>query len=139
MPTTLSPKTKLLKINGIAKYTTPPPKALIIHHNTALKLLITAEATATHPAEIRKNIPAIISSWLDTPKQAPDQLDGIYGEKWINLLRYHAIESDRNPALGPKKPTKNPKPIYLTQADDTEEQTDDFAPFTISNKVALKL
>jgi len=139
MTNTLSPKTKLLKINGVAKFAVPPAKALIIHHNTALKLLITAEATAKNPAKVRQNLPSIISAWLDTPKEAPDHLDATYSEKWINLLRYHAIESDRNPALGPKKPTKTLKPIYITQAGDTEDQPNDLAPFTIGHDVALKL
>ena len=133
-----SPKVKLLKVNGVAKFALPAAGALIIHHDTALKLLLAVEACAKHPAKTKHELPSIISMWLHTPKEAPDQLDATYSTKWLNLLRYHAIGSSRNPASGPKKPTKHPKPVYIDFSKRTAK-AERLAPFTIGHETALKL
>ncbi len=135
-----SPKVKLLKGNGVAKFAVPAAGALIIHHDTALKLLLAVEASAKHPAKRKNELPSIIAMWLHTPKDAPEQLDATYSVKWLNLLRYHAISSSRNPASGPKKPTKHPKPVYIDFSERAAKpKAEHLAPLTIEHEAALKL
>ena len=138
--TTPCPDTRLLKVNGVAKLTRPPSNALIIHHDIALKLLLTAEAIEQHSAALQNELPSIISCWLYAPKPAPDRLNPSYSEKWLSLLRYHVIESSRNPASGPKKPTKHPKPVYIDFSKKTKyPEVTRLPAFTIGHETALKL
>ena len=137
---TPTPTTRPLKINGVAKLTRPPANALIIHHDVALKLLLTAEATEHHSATLQNELPSIISGWLHTPKSAPDRLNPGDSDKWLNLLRYHAIESCRNPVSGPLKTTKYPKTIYIDFSQKVKKPEATRLPaFTIGHETALKL
>lgn len=102
-----------LKINGIAKAATPPKSGLVIAHDEALKLLLASEASTDFPAFIREELPAIISHWLQSPKNPPILVEKSYGEKWIETLRLHCQLRDRNPASEPVRATKQPKPVYI--------------------------
>jgi len=104
---------KTLRINGVAKAATPRQGALVISHDEALKLLLASEASTDFPDFIREELPAIISHWMQSPKDAPILVDASYGEKWVDTLRLHCQLKKHNPASGPVKPTKHPKPIYI--------------------------
>ena len=131
---------KLLKVNGIAKFAAPKPGALIIHQDTALRLLLTLESTTKHEPELRQALPAIIADWLHHPKECPERLDKSFALKWLDALRYHCIETSRNPASAPKKPTKTPKPVYIDfspEPDSSDSKTT--GALKIGHESALKL
>jgi len=102
-----------LRINGVAKPSTPPKGALVVGHEDALKILLASEATTDFPEFVREELPAIISHWLQAPKSPPILVDPSYGEKWLATLRLHCQLQKHSPASGPIKKTKNLKPVYI--------------------------
>ena len=104
---------KTLRINGLAKAATPRANDLVISHEKALKLLLAAEASTEFEPFVRDELPAIISHWLQSPKDAPILVESSYGEKWINILRTHCQLENRNPASGPPRETAHPKPVHV--------------------------
>jgi DNA (cytosine-5)-methyltransferase 1 len=104
---------KTLRINGLAREATPRSGDLVISHDKALKLLLTAEAGTEFPSFIREELPAIISHWMQSPKDAPILVKPSYGEKWLDILRSHCQLADRNPASGPPRATAHPKPVHI--------------------------
>lgn len=104
---------KTLRINGFAKEATPRANDLVISHEKALKLLLSAEAQTDFPPFVREELPAIVSHWLQSPKDAPIMVNPSYGEKWIGILRAHCQLESRNPAFGPSRETAHPKPVHI--------------------------
>jgi DNA (cytosine-5)-methyltransferase 1 len=104
---------KTLKINGVARYSAPKGNALVIDHQKALQVILASEASTEFTPHIREELAAIVSHWLQNPKEAPILLDISYAEKWLNTLRSYTQIEKRNPASGPTKATKTPKPVHI--------------------------
>lgn len=104
---------KALKINGVARYIAPRGNALVIDHVKALQVILASEASTAFTPHIRGELPAIVSHWLQNPKEAPILLDMSYAEKWLQTLRTYAELEHHNPASGPVKATKTPKPVHI--------------------------
>ncbi|WP_244651406.1 MULTISPECIES: DNA cytosine methyltransferase [unclassified Lentimonas] len=131
---------KLLKVNGVAKFSAPKAGALIINQDTALRLLLTLESTTEHAPELRNALPTIIADWLHHPKECPEPLDQSFAVKWLDTLRYHCIEASRNPASAPKKATKTPKPVYIDFAPEPDSPNSAATgALRIGHETALKL
>ena len=106
-------KGKALKINGVARYSAPKGNALVVDHAKALQVILASEASSEFSPNIKEELPAIVSHWLQNPKVAPILLDMSYAEKWLTTLRTYAQLEQHNPASGPIKPTKTPKPVHI--------------------------
>ena len=91
--------------------------ALVIDHQEALKTLLAAEVTTEFPDFIREELPAIISHWLQSPKDPPILVDASYMEKWVAILRHHCMLRHHNPASGLMRKTKHDKPVYIDFSD----------------------
>ncbi len=102
-----------LKINGVAKEATPKKGELAISHTDALRVLLASEASTEFEPFIREELPAIVSHWLQSPKDPPILVDESFGEKWVNTLRLYCQLERHNPASGAPKETAVPKPVYI--------------------------
>lgn len=105
--------TKTLRINGFAREATARTGDLVIDHDKALKLLLAAEAGTEFAPFIREELPAIVSHWLQSPKDPPILVKSSFGEKWLEILRTHCQLADRNPASGPPRATAHAKPVHI--------------------------
>lgn len=137
--TQFSQKAKLLKVGGAANLAAPKVNALIIHQDTALRLLLTLESTTDHPTALKEALPAIITNWLKSTTEWPELLNKSFAVKWLDTLRFHCIEASRNPASGPKKATKNPKPVYIYSAEPNTPESKTTGALKIGHETALKL
>jgi len=106
-------KSKALKVNGVARYAAPKGNALVIDHAKALRVILAAEASSEFTPQLREELPAIVSHWLQNPKEAPILLDDGYAVKWLDILRTYTQLEQRNPASGPIKETMTPKPVHI--------------------------
>ena len=104
---------KTLRINGLAREATARHGDLVIDHDKALKLLLAAEAGTEFAPFIREELPAIITHWLQSPKDVPILVKSSFGEKWLEILRTHCQLADRNPATGPPRKTAQQKPVHI--------------------------
>lgn len=104
---------KALKINGVAGYSAPTPTALVVNHDEALRIILASEASSEFSPHIKEELPAIVSHWLQNPKESPILLDASYAEKWLKTLRAYA-QLERS---GPVKPTKTLKPVHIDFSD----------------------
>ena len=104
---------KTLKINGVAHYSAPKSNALVIDHAKALRVILASEASSKFSDHIREELPAIVSHWLQNPKETPILLEADYGIKWLNILRSYIQLEQHNPASGPIKQTKTSKPVHI--------------------------
>ncbi len=86
---------------------------LEVGHEEALKLLLAVEASTQFEPNIREELPAIISHWLQNTDEPPILLDAEYTSKWINVLRMHCQMRSHNPASGPVKVYKHKKPVRV--------------------------
>lgn len=106
-------KNKALKVNGVARYTAPKGNALIIDHAKALQVILASEASTEFEPHLREELPAIVSHWLQNPKEAPILLEADYAVKWLDTLRAYTQLEKHNPASGPIKETITPKPVHI--------------------------
>lgn len=106
-------KNKALKVNGVARYTAPKGNALVIDHAKALQVILASEASTEFEPHLREELPAIVSHWLQNPKEAPILLDADYAVKWLDTLRAYTQLENHNPASGPIKETITPKPVHI--------------------------
>ena len=103
-----------LRVNGVAKAAAPKKGELVINHDEALDLLLAAEASSDFEPFVRDELPAIISHWLQSPKDPPILVDESFGPKWEEILRLHCqLKNGQNPASGPPRQTKHPKPVFI--------------------------
>ena len=103
-----------LRVNGVAKAAAPKKGELVINHDEALNLLLSAEASSDFEPFVRDELPAIISHWLQSPKDPPILVDESFGPKWEEILRLHCqLKNGQNPASGPPRQTKHPKPVFI--------------------------
>jgi len=108
---------RTLRINGVAKFQAPRNGSLVINHREAFDLIRVHEAEAKFDDVRREELPAIISHWLQSPKDAPILLDASYREKWLSLLRNHCLLRGRSPADELPKPTAHPRPVHIDFSD----------------------
>lgn len=103
----------ILRINGVAKMGPEVKGSLLIRFDEALKLILAAEAGSAFSDHIREELPAIVSHWLQNPKEKPVLLEPSYGDKWLEILRAHCQLKDHNPASGAPRSGKHPKPVHI--------------------------
>jgi DNA (cytosine-5)-methyltransferase 1 len=104
---------KLPQIDESATKASARPGSLVIPHDKALKLLLAAEAATEFAPFIREELPAIVSHWLQSPKEPPILVDPSHGGKWLEILRAHCLLEERNPASGPARASAQLKPVHI--------------------------
>ena len=102
-----------LKINGVAKEASPKKGELVISHTDALRVILASEASTEFEPFVREELPAIVSHWLQSPKDPPILVNESFGEKWVDTLRLFCQLERHNPASGAPKETAVPKPVYI--------------------------
>ncbi len=102
-----------LRINGVAKPASPKKGELVISHTDALRVILASEASTDFEPFIREELPAIVSHWLQSPKDPPILVAESFGEKWVDTLRLYCQLENHNPASGAPKATVVPKPVYI--------------------------
>jgi DNA (cytosine-5)-methyltransferase 1 len=108
---------RTLRVNGVAKFQAPRSGSLVINHRKALNLILAAEAAGDFDGPRREELPAIVSHWLQSPKDAPILLEASYKEKWLDLLRNWCLLDGRNPASGLPRSASHPRPVHIDFAD----------------------
>lgn len=107
-----------LRVNGVAKFQAPLAGSLVINHQEALNLICVAEETySQHTGIVKEELPAIVSHWLQSPKDAPILLDESYRDRWIDLLRSHCLMGSRNAASGLPEGKSHPRPVHIDFSD----------------------
>jgi len=61
-----------------------------VNHDDALRTLVTFEAMKDHQPHIKRELPAIVSHWLQSPEANPIMLDSETGKYWSNVLSTYA-------------------------------------------------
>lgn len=111
-----------LRINGKATAANPGSNSLTISYDEALNAILAAEGwpgggtgyrDSTFTDQIWDELPAIASHWLQSPMEAPILLDESFSRKWLALLRSQCLLSKHNPASGPGKEMKHPRPVHI--------------------------
>jgi DNA (cytosine-5)-methyltransferase 1 len=108
-----SPERRTLRINGVARFQIPRSGSLVINHRQALNLILASEMADDFGRLEREELPAIVSHWLQSPKDAPILLDASYRDKWLDLVRNWCLLNGRNPATGLPKNTVHPRPVHI--------------------------
>ncbi|WP_244648104.1 MULTISPECIES: DNA cytosine methyltransferase [unclassified Lentimonas] len=115
---TKHPKPVYIDFSPVVNATEPKTKgALKIQHKTALKLLLTIESTTVFDAHIREELPAIISHWLQNTTEPPILLDDTYGQKWMDILRFHCQLQRLKKATAIIQMSKAPKSVKIDYSD----------------------
>lgn len=81
-----------------------------IPYNVAFRILLSSEANSDFGEEIREELPAIISHWLQSRCQNPILLDSSYRVKWNAILEEYAKQESWNSVNYKKKR----KPVYVS-------------------------
>ncbi len=108
-----SPERRTLRINGVAKFQAPRDGSLVINYREAFDLIRAHEAKSKFEPVRREEMPAIISHWLQSPKDPPILLDASYREKWLSLLRDHCFLRGRSMVSDFPKPNAHPRPLHI--------------------------
>ncbi len=107
-----------LRINGVAKFQAPRNGSLVIDHREAFRQILSAEDAFGDVSGLAKDeLPAIVSHWLQSPKDAPILLDGSYRDKWLNLLRNHCLLDGRAATAGLGTRPAHPRPVHIDFSD----------------------
>lgn len=106
-----------LRVNGVAKFQTPFAGSLVINHRDAYRLILVTEGWSDLKGVVKDELPAIVSHWLQSPKEAPILLDDSYRDKWLDLLRRHCLLTSRNTASGLPEESAHPRPIHIDFSD----------------------
>jgi DNA (cytosine-5)-methyltransferase 1 len=104
---------RTLRVNGSATFQTPGSGSLVIGYDEALKLILAAESCSKFTDHQKEELPAIVSHWLQSPKESPILLDKSYRESWLEIIRTHCLLKGRNPASGLPEPARHPRPIHI--------------------------
>lgn len=108
------PERRTLRINGVAKYQAPRAGSLVIDHCEAFRQILSAEDAFGDLHGLAKDeMPAIVSHWLQSPKEAPILLDESYRDKWLNLLRNHCLLEGRAATAGLGVRPAHPRPVHI--------------------------
>jgi hypothetical protein len=103
-----------LRVNGVAKFQTPFAGSLVINHRDAYRLILVTEGWSDLKGVVKDELPAIVSHWLQSPKEAPILLDDSYRDKWLDLLRRHCLLTSRNTASGLPEESARSTSIFQT-------------------------
>jgi DNA (cytosine-5)-methyltransferase 1 len=114
---TATPDRSTLRINGVARVQTPRNGSLVIGHRQALNLILAAEAGSDFDPHRREELPAIVSHWLQSPKDTPVLLAPSYRDKWLDMLRNWCLLDGCTPAAGLPKRTSHPRPVHIDFSD----------------------
>jgi DNA (cytosine-5)-methyltransferase 1 len=108
---------RALRVNGVAKFQTPFAGSLVINHREAYRLIVAAEHWSVFQGVAKEELPAIVSHWLQSPKDSPILLDESYRDKWLGLLRRYCLLASRNAASGLPEEGSHPRPIHIDFSD----------------------
>ena len=93
--------------NGTATRVVPTGRKLQpVPHREALRVLLSAEAAQLHPDEVRSELQAIISHWLQSPLEDPLVLGSEAAVRWRTILAAYARCGLRPPVEIPDLPKK---------------------------------
>ena len=106
-----------LRVNGVAKFQTPLAGSLVINHREALRLILAAEGWSDFKGVVKDELPAIVSHWLQSPKDAPILLDDSFRDRWLDLLRRHCLLASRNAASRLPEENSHPRPVHIDFSD----------------------
>jgi DNA (cytosine-5)-methyltransferase 1 len=106
-----------LRVNGVVKFQTPLAGCLVINHREALRLILAAEGWTNFEGVVKDELPAIVSHWLQSPKQAPILLDESFRERWLDLLRRHCLLASRSAASGLPEENSRQRPVHIDFSD----------------------
>ena len=102
-----------LKVNGVAKSSRPAKGSLVLGFDEAHKLILATEADTDMPGEIREELPAIVTHWLQSPKEKPVLMPVAYRDKWLIILREYCLLHREKSVARPLNRTKSPRPVHI--------------------------
>lgn len=109
-----STNTKTLRVNGVARFEKARSGSLVINYNDALRIILAAESVSPSiDPTLSAELPAIVSHWLQAPKQAVPYVDIDLQEKWLSLLRNYCLLNDRSLASEFIPSSKHPRPLHI--------------------------
>jgi DNA (cytosine-5)-methyltransferase 1 len=108
---------RALRIDGVARFQAPRKGSPVIGHRQALNLILATEEGGGFDLYRREELPAIVSHWLQSPKDPPVLLDASFRDKWLDLLRTWCQLEGSNPAAGLPKRTSHPRPVHIDFSD----------------------
>ena len=83
---------RALRVNGAAKFQAPLEGSLVINHQEAFALICAAEETySQHTGVVKEELQAIVSHWLQSPKDSPILLDESFRDRWLDLLHSQCL------------------------------------------------
>jgi DNA (cytosine-5)-methyltransferase 1 len=86
-------------------------KADALPYTEAMRVLLSAEAGQAHSKEVRAELPAIISHWLQSPKENPLVLGAEAGARWRAVLSTY-VRAEGNPFPDSSVPVR-PPPVNI--------------------------
>ncbi len=108
------PSTKTLRINGVARFENAPVGSLVIDFHDALRIILAAESVSPSiDPSLSTELPAIVSHWLQAPKQDVPYVDFVLREKWLSLLRNYCLLNANNLGADFNPPKKHPRPLHI--------------------------
>ena len=109
---------RTLKINGVAKSANAGKGSLVVGFREATRLILSAEeADESIPAPVRDELPAIVTHWLQSPKQKPVLLPNAYQDKWLRILRRHCLYKAGESFAKPARKSKTLRPVHIDFTD----------------------
>lgn len=102
-----------LKVNGVAKSSRPAKGSLVLGFDDACKLILATEADTDMPGEIRAELPAIVTHWLQSPKEKPVLMPVAFRDKWLIILREYCLLQREKSVARPLNRTKSPRPVHI--------------------------
>lgn len=108
------PRSNTLKINGVAKSAKATKGSLVVGFREATRLILSAEeADESIPSPVRDELPAIVTHWLQSPKQKPVLLPNAYQDKWLRILRRHCQYEAGESFAKPARKSKTLRPVHI--------------------------
>jgi len=109
---------RALRVNGAAKFQAPLEGSLVINHQEAFALICAAEETySQHTGVVKEELQAIVSHWLQSPKDSPILLDESFRDRWLDLLHSQCLLTSRNAASGLPEEDSQPRPVHIDFSD----------------------
>ncbi|QXD25381.1 DNA cytosine methyltransferase [Opitutia bacterium ISCC 51] len=112
-----TPYAKTMRVNGKVTFQAPSKGSLIINFKEALSLILATESATEFDIHVREELPAIVSHWLQNPKETPVLLDMSYRDKWLSVVRSHCELKVITFGFNMPKERKHPRPIHIDFSD----------------------
>jgi len=93
---------------GTSAKAAPKGKANALPYTQALRVLLSAEAGQPHSESVHAELPAIISHWLQSPKEAPLMLGAEAGARWRTILSTYVHIAEGEFSSHPRTTRKQP-------------------------------